>query len=490
MKTLRLLIFTALATLCFTSFSATGIKKGGFDWGKAIITIEVSSIQYDFRQPWSKQPRQLMKSGVVIRPGEILTTAQGLDNCIMVRFQRLGESRWWEARVKWLDYYADLAILTAVDDKFFIGLKPAQLSAKAPDKENLHIVRWKGANLEARRVEFNQYVVDESELSPLNYVQMELESVPDQMANPEVLVSEGKIAGLTTSKVEGNARAIPSIFIKNVLAEQQKAQWRGLGYFPFYWQPSQNPALHQFLNLKGEPRGVVVISTSQLKEQTDVLKPLDIILEVDGFEIDMMGNYKDPDFGRLLLENIAVRNKFAGDIVAFKIWRDSREQIVKFKLPKVSFSDRLVPQQVFDKEPDYLIVGGLIFQPLTEPYLRSFGPEWRRIVPFRLVYLDSMDSTPEMPSLVVLSAVLPDYFNIGYHDYRGLIVDTVNNSTIHNLADLSKALKSPIDGYHIIKFQKGDSIKSIVIDANEESAAMARILKRYNIPSDSKISSK
>lgn len=490
MRLLSILIFTALATLCSTSFSATGIKKGGFDWEKAIITVEVSGIQYDFRQPWSRQPRQSMKSGVVIRQGEILTTAQGLDNCIMVRLQRLGESRWWEARVKWMDYYANLAVLTAVDDKFFVGLKPAQLSAKAPDKENLHIVRWKGANLEARRVEFNQYIVDESELSSLNYAQMELESVPDQMNNPEVVVSDGKVAGLTTSKVEGNTRAIPSIFIRNIFAEQQKGQWRGLGYFPFYWQPSQNPALHQFLNLKGDPRGVVVIETSQLKDQRDIIKPLDIILEVDGFGIDMMGNYKDPDFGRLLLENLAVRNKFAGDIVTFKIWRKGEEQLVKFKLPKFSYSERLVPQQVFDKEPEYLIVGGLVFQPLTEPYLRSFGAEWRRIVPFRLVYLSSVDATSEMPSLVVLSAVLPDYFNIGYHDYRGLVVDTVNNFTVRNLTDLNKALKSPADGYHIIKFQKGDSIKSIVIDANGEADAMARILKRYNIPSASKISSK
>ena len=61
---------------------------------------------------------------------------------------------------------------------------------------------------------------------------------------------------------------------------------------------------------------------------------------------------------------------------------------------------------------------------------------------------------------------------------------------MRNLSDLSKALKSPIDGYHIIKFQKGDSIKSIVIDANAESDAMTRILKRYNIPSASNISSK
>lgn len=464
-------------------------KSGDFDWEKSVVTIEVSGIQYDFRQPWSKAPRQMDKSGIVIRKGEILTTASGFDNSIMVRLKRLGESRWWDARLKWLDYHANLAIVTAVDDKFFDGLKPAQLWASAPDKEDLHIVRWKDANLESRRIEFNQYVVDEAELSFINYVQMELESIPNPSMNPEIIVSNGKVAGLTAGRSESGTRAIPAPFIKSILNELQKnPNWRGLGYFPFYWQPSQNPALHQFLNLKGEPRGVVVINTNYVKNQPqETLKPLDIILEVDGYQIDPAGNYKDPDFGRLILENLAVKNKFAGDIVNFKIYRDGKEQLVKFKLPPVSYSDKLVPQQLFDREPEFFILGGLVFQPLSEPYLKSFGSEWRRLAPFRLVYLSAQEATPEKPSLLVLSMVLPDSFNIGYHDYRGLVVNKVNNRQVFSIEDLQTAIKSPIDGYHIIEFQKGDSLRKIVIDARNESDATARILKRFGIPSREKI---
>jgi hypothetical protein len=466
---------------------ATAAKSVASQWEKSIVTIEVSQIQYDFRQPWSKQPQQIEKSGVVIGKGEILTTAQGLDSSIMVRLQRLGESRWWDAQIKWLDYHANLAIIAAKDDKFFIGLKPACLCESTPDKENLHIVRWKGGNLETRRIEFNQYVVDEAELSFLNYVQMELESLPAQSLSPEIIISSDKVAGLTTGRSDSGTRAIPAPFIVSILKELKKDKWRGLGYFPFYWQPSQNPALHQYLKLQGDPRGVVVINTSQIKNQPDSLKPLDIILEIDGFQIDPAGNYIDPDFGRLLLENLAVRNKFAGDSLTFKIWRDGKEQTVKFILPPVSYADKLVPQQVFDKEPEYLIVGGLVFQPLTEPYLKSFGTEWRHTAPFRLVYLDSKEATPQTPSLVILSLVLPDYFNIGYTDYRGIVVSKLNNLPVHSLKDMQTALNSPIDGYHIIEFQKGESLRKIVIDARNEPEATAKILKRFSIQARARI---
>ncbi|MGC8744754.1 MAG: PDZ domain-containing protein [Verrucomicrobiia bacterium] len=482
-----LLIFFAIAGFLITG-NANAASAVGDGWEKSIVTIEVSGIQYDFRQPWSKQPRQVEKSGVVIGKGEILTTAQGLDSSIMVRLQRLGESRWWDAQIKWLDYHANLAIISAKDEKFFNGLKPSRLWETAPDKENLHIIHWKGGNLETRRVEFNQYVVDEAELSPINYVQMELEPLSTQSLLPEIVISRGKVAGLTTGKTETGTRAIPAPFIKYVLNALQKGNWRGLGYFSFYWQPSQNPALHQFLNLKGEPRGVVVINTSHLTNQTDSLKPLDIILEVDGFPVDSAGNYKDPDFGKLLLENLAVRNKFAGDTIWFKVWRDGKEQMVKFTLPPITYSEKLVPQQVFDREPEYLIVGGLVFQPLSEPYLKSFGSDWRKMAPFRLVYLDAKEATAETPSLVILSLVLPDYFNIGYNEYRGLVVSKVNNIAVHTLKDMKSALNSPVDGYHIIEFQKGDSLCKMVIDAKNEPEITTKILKRFGIPSPSNIS--
>ena len=36
--------------------------------------------------------------------------------------------------------------------------------------------------------------------------------------------------------------------------------------------------------------------------QGQVLKPRDVLLNIDGFDLDIQGDYQDPDFGSLTLE--------------------------------------------------------------------------------------------------------------------------------------------------------------------------------------------
>jgi hypothetical protein len=127
-------------------------------------------------------------------------------------------------------------------------------------------------------------------------------------------------------------------------------------------------------------------------------------------------------------------------------------------------------------------VGGLVFQPLSDSYLQSWGNEWRRRSPFRLYYYRNDHPTKERPGLVLLSQVLPDAYNIGYQEQRWLVVDKVNGQTVSRLEQLRDALQKPVNGYHIIDFVQSDSLRRLVLDAGEaEKAATERVLKRYGI---------
>jgi hypothetical protein len=44
----------------------------------------------------------------------------------------------------------------------------------------------------------------------------------------------------------------------------------------------------------------------------------------------------------------------------------------------------LVPVHQFDKLPSYYIFAGLVFVPLTQPYLHEYGEEWYNTSPRRL----------------------------------------------------------------------------------------------------------
>ncbi len=92
-----------------------------------------------------------------------------------------------------------------------------------------------------------------------------------------------------------------------------------------------------------------------------------------------------------------------------------------------------------------------------------------------------------MPTVVILSSILPDKFNLGYQDARYLVVDTMNGQKIRNLHDIAEARKHPRNGFHEIMFQKGDSLSRLILNASEADAATKRVMERYGISEPERI---
>ena len=451
-------------------------------WERAVVTIEVTRKQYDYLQPWSRRVDQLQKIGTIIGDREILTTADNFSSHTLVRLQK-GRGRWFEGEVSWIDYHANLAIVTCKEERFWEGTKKVDLAKTTPRRGVAQVVRWRSGILEFRNVDINRLTVKRGKLTFVDSLQLELDSDMSGIGWAEAIVQDDQLIALASSKDEQTITGIPSSFIQTCLNDRKNAPYKGIGYFSFVWQTAENPDTLSYLGQQGEPRGVIVIEV-QTNRVASPVRPRDIILEIDGFAIDVQGDYNDPDYGNLLLENLATREKRAGDTVKIKILRDGKEMTVNYVLPKVDYTLEIVPMNVFDQDPEYLIVGGLLFQPLTVPYLQSWGADWNRKAPFRLVYATREDPTPEKPSYVVLSLVLPDPFNIGYQESRYLIVEKLNGKKISTLHDVIVAKETPQDGFHILEFREGDSVGRMVLDAGQSEDTTKRVLERYGIAND------
>ena len=177
------------------------------------------------------------------------------------------------------------------------------------------------------------------------------------------------------------------------------------------------------------------------------------------------------------------------NILKLKIWRDGKVQEIDYKLPKADFSDNLVMDRPNDVEPTYLIVGGLVFVPLSAEFLSSWGGDWQRSAPFRLVFYNNQKAKKDQKSLVVLSLVLPDFYNIGYQQRssQNIVIEKANGNLISTLEELAKALDKPKDGFHILEFKKGSSLGKIILDAEKLEQANDRIAQRYGIQSLQKL---
>jgi len=480
----RLLVWSLLvAVACSSSVRELLAQSAATAWEHSLVTIEVSRKKYDYYQPWTRRTSQTQKTGLVLGAHQILTTADEMFDRTLVRLQKNGRGRWWLGELTWIDYHANLALVTTGDPQFWSDLKPVTLKGEMPSENNLQILRWRNGNLENRHAEFNQFIVREGQLSSVSHVSLETDCDIQGAGWGEPVVANSHVIGIVNAQADRTCIAIPASFINDLLEAKKNGKFHGLGYFHFYWQPAANPASLARLKLAGDPRGVIVIQVPDRPDGGEqVLKPLDIILQIDGFDIDIQGDYEDPEYGHLMLENLSTRSKWAGDEVKMKIWRDGKPFDITYRLPKYDYSTSLVPMATYDREPEYLMVGGLVFQPLTDSYLQSWGNDWKRRAPFRLTYYRTESPDKDRPSLVLLSQVLPDPYNIGYQDQRWLVVDKINGQRVSRLPELRAALDKPVNGFHVIEFVQSDSLRKMVLFAGDpEREATTRVLKRYGI---------
>jgi hypothetical protein len=84
--------------------------------------------------------------------------------------------------------------------------------------------------------------------------------------------------------------------------------------------------------------------------------------------------------------------------------------------------------------------------------------------------------------VVVLSKVLPDEINSGYHDVSDLIIARVNGRKINHLRDLIRIVEKDNDSNFVV-FESRQGFK-VVLERKSAEAAQDKILETYSVPAD------
>ncbi|MFA5518639.1 MAG: hypothetical protein WDA74_05225, partial [Spirochaetota bacterium] len=143
---------------------------------------------------------------------------------------------------------------------------------------------------------------------------------------------------------------------------------------------------------------------------------------------------------------------------------------------------RLVPFEKYDTPPSYFITGGLIFQPLTKNYMQEWGNQWFLTAPAKLMNLYINGTrTENKKEVILLSRVLADEINQGYHNISNLVIEKVNDHNISEMKDLVKAFEENKGLFHIIE---DDSGQKIILSKDKVNRLSETILTRYRISED------
>lgn len=445
----------------------------------ALVRVNATVQAYDAFLPWQKQSPVGRRGLGAVMPGrKILVTAQMAADATYLELELPESELKLPARVAGIDYEANLALLegAAPDarvDAFFSGLKPIEVETNVTVGDMLNT--WQTSRvgdlivtpLRVSKILTSSYAVEGS-----NYLVYEGQGILRAEGNSFTMpvVKGGKLAGLLLRYDSKNqvTTVLPGLIISQYLKDMEDGRVDGFPSLGAQLQSTMDEQFREYLGLKPGQGGMFVSAVLKGNTAEKIgLKKEDIILSMNGFPIDSRGDYNDPVFGRLNMSHIVRGRARVGDPLEIGILRAGKEMTLKGELTRKAPEANLVWPYLFDRGPNYLVNGGLVFQELTKPYLDAFG-ENRNATSMRLSYLAAHPEELEnegRKKLVFLSTVLPTPAAQGYGDLGGIIVNRINGKVINQLSDAAEAFKTPKDGIHVIEF--ADFPRVLHLDAEQ-----------------------
>jgi hypothetical protein len=450
-----------------------------------IVSVRVTGQDWNLRAPWEKQsPWTRTVTGLVVPGHRILVASTACGNSLLVEIQKLGSEAHTPGRVDLVEQEGPLCLMAVDDPAFWEGLQPLPLADRAPVDSPVTIHRWQRAGLlDSYAGSVRQVRSGRHGLSQTSLLTLEVSTPTEGLGESEVVLSQGRVAGLLTGK-DGDAYvALAAPVLAQFLGGARSGSWAGFPRAGLAWQDLTNPALRQYLGLQPDEGGIRLVRVLPHGSAGGVLRPGDVILELGGVRLDATGYYEHPRYGRMLFALLFSDGRRPGETLEARVLRDGQRVTLTLPLRQMRPEQDKVPPYVFGRGPDYVIVGGLVFEELTRPYLSAWGDWARRAPPRLLVALDREGEEPDgrSPRIVLLSSVLPDAANLGYQQLHDLIVQRVNGRHVGSLDDLREAVRHPQGGFQVVEFLPGQGEQRIVLDTAEAQAAVARLRAAYGV---------
>ncbi len=445
--------------------SARAVVRDAIVRTQSLLKVNVTYQEFSPHIPWQKEsPGARRGLGVILKGNEILVTAQMVADATYIELELPESGQKLTAQVKAVDYEANTAVLVARNAErakgFFEGLKPMELdtSARVGDALSVWQIGPTGdlivTPLRVSKVETAQYAVEGSV-----FLVYEGNGIIRSEGNSFTLpvVKGGKLAGLLLRYDSKNqvTTVLPAPIIDHFLKDTADGKYEGFPNLGVEFQLTLDEQFRDYLGMKNGDGGMYV--SQVLKGMTGEklgLKQGDIITSVNGFAIDSRGNYKDPQYGALSVSHVVRGRAFVGDPLKVTVVREGKPLTLEGRLMRKDPAEMTVSPYRFDRGPNYLLAGGLLFQELSQTYLDGFGRERRTGPVLRLARLAKNPEKFEergCKKIVFLSAVLPTPSAQGYERVGGQTVEEVNGRVITDLTVLDEAFKAPVNGIHTIK---------------------------------------
>jgi S1-C subfamily serine protease len=455
----------------------------------SVVRINSTQQSWSIGQPWEKDPPgQRRALAPIVAAGQVLTTAELVADATFLEFESTDGTRFAQAKVIAVDYEANLALLGALSEQegqaLFANTTPLEITTPPTIGTTLEILQVEDngqalltpGTLQSIDVAPN-FLPGHSFLTYL--VKASMQSAASSYSLP--VLQNGKLAGLLTSynSKDQICDVASTDIVTRFLKEAADGDYQGFPSLGISIARTEDASFRQWLKLTDEQGGLYINKVRKGgAADTAGVKPGDVLLALDGQPIDRRGYYQHPTYGSLFWGHLIRGEKSTGDTIILSLLRDGQLVAIEAMLTREEESERLVPGYQFDKAPNYLIKGGLVFQELTRPLLEGFGKNWTSVAP--LNFLDALENPEkfedQVDRIILLSGSIPTPATVGYESLRNLIVRKVNGKEIKNMKGLVDAFKGNLTELHSIEFAEENF--TVYLDDAVATAVDNQLLQR------------
>jgi S1-C subfamily serine protease len=452
----------------------------------SIVYLEISSYGYDQLRPWKNTDIQ-QRGGVGCATGayQVITPAWNLIDAKLIKAKVSGQNEYIPATIKTIDYEIDLALLELEPNAMKKPLKPIKFADKFQrgDKLNYYWLNPVG-EMTTGQGYLDRAELQHSTVSYASFLNMIITNTSQGTATGQVFCDGSTPIGISCwSEDDSKTGLIPAVIINSFLAKAKDGNYPGVPAVGFAAEALLDPAMRTYLKMPATMKnGVQVTNVYTIGTGSESLKAGDVILRIDGKELDAYGKFLHPAYDRILFHHLITSHKIGDDIV-FDIWRDGSKQQLRVQAKNFDVGQMLVPYYEYGHQPEYVVTGGFVFQKLTRSYLANWGKDWDgKVTPHLLHYLRDMAFKPtaQRREIVILSFVLPAQINLGYTDLSQLVVSKFNGMPISRISDIVKAQKlNPGAKYDVVEFELDNP--TVVIPRQQLPQADAMLATSYGI---------
>ncbi len=458
------------------------------DVREAIVKVYTVHNMPDYYNPWNMRGTQSSTgSGAIIDGRRILTNGHVVRDHTFIQVRRFGESRRYQARVKYVSHQADVALLTVDDPSFFDDVEPLTFGELPETQEEVSVYGFPvgGDTLSITkgvisRIEHQTYVHSSV---PLLAVQIDAAINPGNSGGPAI--GDGKIVGVAMQGVpqaDNIGYIVPVPVIRHFFADIENGRVDGIPSLGLMPQAMENPDMRRHFGMAEEQTGVLVANVAYGASVDGILQPEDVLLSINGHLIADDGTVEFRPKERTSFSYYVQKNQI-GDAVELEILRDKEPLTKTIPLNHPMERDWLIPMEMYDVLPAYYIYGGVVFVPLTKDLMRMWGANWRNAAPTEFVaQLQNNIVTEERDEFVIALRVLAADVNQGYHGERNWFIETVDGEPVRNLEHLIELVEAG-DGNEYVEFRNPTG-RRIILDREKVKNEEESILSIYRIPRD------